>query len=1126
MDLKALCVPRSPGFTKTLRIMRITAIIMLAALMQVSAAGDAQMVSINVKNAPLTKVFSLIENQTDYVFFFDAVLLKEAKPVTISMKDGTVESILKELLKDQPLDYSIENKTITIIKKQKPQNPNSVNILFPPVEVHGRVTDSLGNPLQGASVTVKGIRKGTTTDKNGNFELKGVDGNATITVSFTGYEPQQIKLNGKNEFSISLKQSITSMHDVVINKGYYNTTQRLNTGDVSIVTSKEIGEQPVTDPMLALEGRVPGLYISQNSGDPGSYSAIQIMGQNSLFNGNAPFYLIDGVPYSATSLTSPDIGQGVLGSPNSNGINLNTNYGGVGGMSPFNLLNPADIESITVLKDADATAIYGSRGANGVILITTKKGKAGNTRVDVNISQGDGNVTRMMKLLNTQQYLAMRHGAFNNDGTAPDPNVDFDVNGVWDTTRYTNWQKVLIGNTAHYSNVNLNISGGNVNTQFMIGGTFNRQTTVYPGDYADKKAGGFFSLTHQSANKKFNALFSSTFVNDNSNLPVSGLSFASLTLAPDAPAIYDKDGSLNWELYQGSSTWTNPLSYTVVNALAKTNNLVSNLNLSYQLLPGLRLKTSFGYNLQFMDQSTLQPGTLFPPPYNTNPSNRRNLSAVNQANTWNIEPQISYDGQMGKGKLNVLVGTTLQEDDRNSNSYFARGFASDALINYPAAASTFFLFGSENSLYHYNAVYGRIGYGWDDKYLLNLTARRDGSSRFGPGKQFGNFGAIGAGWIFTKEKSIADNLPWLSFGKLRGSYGITGNDQIGDYQYLSSYSVQSSFQYLGSTTFQPNGLTNPYFAWERVKKLEGGLDLGFFKDRIFLSAIYYQNRDDNQLVGYTLPLITGFSYVVANLPASVQNSGWEFTLNTQNIVSASFKWSSSINLTLPQNKLLAFPNIENTSYNTTYTVGKSIFIHYVYHYTGVDPQTGVYTFASKDGSGIPSYPQDLTVSKPTTRSAFGGFNNNFSYKGFQLDILIQFVKQLGYSYLTSSFLPGTFNNNLPNFVLNAWRQPGDNTNVQKFTESYSSPAARAFGNLESSDAAISDASFIRLKNLAFSYTLPFSWIKKASIQNLKVYLQAQNLFTITSYKGLDPETESSYALPPIRMITFGLQASL
>jgi TonB-dependent starch-binding outer membrane protein SusC len=1099
--------------------MRLTILLLTAAFLQVSAHSDAQTISLNTSNADIASVFSAIRSQTGYVVFSNKEFLKDARLVSVNVKNMGLEDFLNLILKDQPFTYEIHKKNILI--RLKPiitpdlsqgviSSPSSD--LPPPIDIHGRITDSTGAPLQGASVTVRGTRKGTYTDKDGYFDLHGIDGNAMVVISFTGYGTQQIKLNGRSDMKIELRQVPTSLLDVVVNKGYYSTTQRFNTGNVSTVTAKEIEQQPVTDPMLALDGRVPGLYIEQTSGLPGTNTTVRIRGQNSIANGNMPLYIVDGVPYGAISPTSNLLTPGPLGN------------GGEGfGTSPFNDLNPADIANIEVLKDADATAIYGSRGANGVILIATKKGKAGKTQFDLNVSTGGSKVAHFMDLMNTQQYLSMRHEALNNDETAPGPS-DYDLNGAWDTTRYTNWQKTFIGGTAQFNNIQGALSGGNTNTQFRISGGYSNQGTVFPGDFGDKKGMAGINLTHASLNQRLHAQFSANYVYEYSNLPNSDLT-QYINVAPDAPALYNPNGTLNWQVVDGSYTWTNPLYFKVQTTYAKIYNLISNLDLGYVILPGLQIKANFGYTRTENNQANLSPSGVLPPPLNGNPLLRRSTFTTNDLGTWIIEPQLTYDKIIGKGKLDALIGSTFQQNQQTGSGLNGQGYATDALITDPASASIQSAAGYVNTLYHYNAFFGRIGYTWDDKYLINVTARRDGSSRFGPGLQFGNFGAVGVGWIFSQEHFIQNNLSWLSFGKLRASYGTTGNDQIGDYIFLSTYNPYGqTYQALGG--LYPTSLTNPNFGWELTKKLEGGIELGFLKDRIFLTASYYRNRSGNQLVGYSLPNITGYGSVEANLPAVVQNTGLELTLNTVNIKSRKFSWRSSLNFTIPRNKLVSYPNFESSPYANTYSIGQPLSSTKRYGFAGVNDTTGSFQYKTSQGlNNNPQYPADLYLIKPLTQNFFGGFENTFTYAGFELSFLIQFVNQMGKNYLSSTgYQAGVFNQNYPTSVLDHWQKPGDNAPYARYSTFNQADPNYALGY---SNFGIVNSSFIRFKNLSFAYQLPKASSNRLGLEKIRMYFQCQNLFTITHhFLGLDPETGAANTLPALRTLTVGIQIGL
>ena len=356
-----------------------------------------------------------------------------------------------------------------------------------------------------------------------------------------------------------------------------------------------------------------------------------------------------------------------------------------------------------------------------------------------------------------------------------------------------------------------------------------------------------------------------------------------------------------------------------------------------------------------------------------------------------------------------------------------------------------FSISSLQSEYKYSAVFGRINYNWEDEYILDFTARRDGSSRFGPCKSISQFlTTAGGAWIFTQANFIRDQLTFLSFGeKIRGSYGTTGNDQIGDYTYLNLYSPLTGLgvPYQGATSLTINGLSNPYLQWEETEKLSVGLDLGFFKDRILFNSTWFRNRSSNQLLSYALPVITGNTGILENFPATVQNKGWEFTLNTKNISNKNFSWTTTLTLTIPQNKLIAFPNLSTSTYANSLIIGQPVSISQVFRYSGVDPSTGVYLFADSSGkpTSSPNYLTDRTSLINTLPTFYGGFQNNFTYKGFHLDIFFQFVKQIKSSGLSfgSNQPPGTFNTNQPVTMLKRWQQPGDMTTIQRYNSDYS-----------------------------------------------------------------------------------------
>ena len=1054
-------------------------------------AQTGDRVTLSLEKASLQKIFSSVEAQTFYRFVFTNEQLRDGKPVTLSVENETVPNLLKQCFRDQPIYYSIEDKFIIIHRKDKETKIN-------PVDIVGTIKNDKGDPVTGASITVLETLKATTSDAEGGFALQQVPAFATLIFSGTNVEGSQIVLHGQQSLNVILKAKVSKLDEVQV-IAYGTATKRLNTGDVSTVMAETIKEQPVANPLEALEGRAPGLVITQNSGIPGSGMFVQIRGQNSIASGNNPLYVIDGVPFIASSLSS-----------------IYTNAIIAGG-NPLSSINPADIESVNILKDADATSIYGSRGANGVILITTKHGKPGKTKMDFDSYFGFGQIDRSLKLLNTQQYLTMRDEAFKNDGATPsESNGDYDLL-LWDTTRYTDWQKLLIGNRSHISDIQLTISGGSLYTQFSLNGGFHRETTVFPGNYEYEKGSVHFDLNHQSQDNKFKLNFITTYGIENNQLPTIDFTTQAMSLPPDAPPIYDSLGKLNWP-----SGFDNPYSYLNRQYLAKINNLVSHLSLNYTIFSDLQMRLSLGYNNYQMTENQMVPITAYNPAYQFMSGYTEFANGSNE--TWIIEPQLEYQKKLGPGKLDFLVGLTAEQDITTMQTIFASGFPSDALLSNIAAASTVQVLNNNYTQYRYQAIFGRLNYNIREKYILNITARRDGSSRFGPGNQSANFGAVGAAWIFSSEDFAKKMIPFLSFGKLRSSYGTTGNDQIGNYQYLSTYSP-SYYPYQNSSGLVPTSLSNPNYAWETNKKFEVGLDLGFLKDQILFSASYYNNHSSNQLVGYSLPYITGFSSVQENFPAVVRNTGLEFSMNAGLVKSSSFSWSISANLSIPRNLLVSFPNIEQSGYFNQYVVGQPLSIHPLFQYLNVDPNAGIYQFVDSKGKPTlsPLYPDDLKPLKKVAIEYFGGLQNHFQYKGWNLEIFFQFTKQTGWTYLKNYFtMPGMLGNQ-PAVVMNRWKTSGDKEPFQKFSQSYDSAYSAFSSTVFLSDHVIDDASFIRLKNVSLSYTFPMAGIAKINMQYLRIYLQAQNLFTITSYYGMDPENQSTSSLPPLKVITAGIQ---
>lgn len=945
-----------------------------------------------------------------------------------------------------------------------------------------------GAPLVSATVKIKNTDIGTITDIHGHFNLSNIDKDAVLVISSIGYIPQEVIAGKAETLTIRLIPSVNQLDETVI-MGYGTTTQRLNTGDISTITAKEISEQPVTNVLAALSGRAPGVYVQTQNGLPGGDIQVQIRGRNSIGAGNQPLYVIDGVPYPATPLNS---GQGNL-------------IGANGFTSPLNSINPNDIQSIDILKDADATAIYGSRGANGVVLITTKKGKPGKTTFNINIHEGFSKLNMQGRYLNLPEYLELRREAFKNDGVEPTAATAPDLL-VWDTTHGTNWQKYLFGRADHVTDVQASLSGGSRNTHFLLSGNFRRTGTIYMGDFHYARAGVHFNFSHTAENGKFSLSLTSSYTADKNNLPKLNF-LSSLSLPPDFP-LYDSSGNLNW------NGGDNPLAVLKQINQAETNNLVSNLTLQYALLKGFDLKVSMGYNQLAMDQlATVPKSSQKPSAYVTNSANFGNISVQ----SYIIEPQINYTKKIGNGRLTALLGSTWQNTINTATYITGTNYVNEALLETISGAGSISYANNDYREYKYLSVFSRLNYNWKSKYIINGSFRRDGSSRFGPGKQFGNFGAMGIAWLFSNEPFVKNIFPFLSYGKLKSSYGITGNDQITDYQYLSTYSTGSIYE--GATTLKPSRITNPDYSWETNKKLEASVELGFLKDKILLSAAWYSNKSSNQLVYYPLPSQTGFTSYQANLPALVRNTGWEFDLHTTNINAAHFLWNTSLNITFSKNKLVSFPGIAGSSYAFSYQVGEDLSIRKGYLFTGVDPKTGVAQFkdVNKDGSLDNA---DRVVIGKTSPDFYGGLNNTFTYKGIELVIFFQFAKQQNNNLVTA--MAGM--NNSFDIVLNRWQKPGDVTNIQKPTATPGTPAYTAYRNFVFSSITFSDASYVRLKNVSLSYRINSKWSRLIKMNELRIYLEAQNVLTwaVNNRYRLDPEI-SAQSVPPLKTFVMGFQ---
>ncbi|MEI3797087.1 MULTISPECIES: SusC/RagA family TonB-linked outer membrane protein [unclassified Chitinophaga] len=1109
-------------FTKIVLVMKLTFFLLTAAFFNVAANGFSQSVTYSGKNVSLETVFSAVKKQTGYLFLYQETDLSGAKPVTVQATNEPLLQFLENVFRNQPLKYLIGSKTISIYPIAQPAGNNTTAVssdqlsLFP---VSGIILNREGEPLPGANVLIKGTKTGVATKADGSFTLNANAGDVLV-ISRIGYGSMELKLISATNavvvaypdskadgvalkagqsiftgsgFRLILPPSISKLDEVQI-IAYGTTTQRFNTGSVTSIKAEEIARQPVSNVLEALQGNVPGLFITRSSGNPGSQMNISIRQQQSIQlstgNKNMPLFIIDGVPFVETPFSSA---------------------GASGPIDPMNSINPADIADISVLKDADATAIYGSRGANGVILITTKRGKASEAHFDFNVYTGAGKVTNYLPMLNLSEYLAMRRTAFANDNDTPGFSNAPDLT-VWDTTKSRNFLKDYIGNTANQTEVTGAFSGGNQYLRYRFSNTLRHESTVFPGEWGYNRYSSHLSIDNTSRNGKFTLGASVMYTKESNNQVATDLTRVVYILPPNYP-VHNQDGSLNW-----TGGFTNPDSYLLQSASFKSDNLLANANLRYNILPGLDAKVSLGYNKIAQTNETHLPKTSLDPNGSSGESAATYTS--DYIESYIVEPQLTYNRTLGDGRLSVLAGGTWQQSSFAEPYYVrATGFSNDKLMSSWTAASNISYKGSSFKEYKYVSAFGRINYILKDRYVFNLTGRRDGSSRFGPNRQFGNFGSVGTGWVFSSEQWTKTTLPWLSYGKLRASYGTTGNDQIPDYGYLASYG--NLFYQYGSTGIYPLRSANPDYGWESNRKLDIGLETGFLDDQLFLSASWFSSRTDNQLVNSPLSSQSGFTSFTGNMPALLQSSGWELELKTKNISRKNFSWNSSFNITIPRNKLISFPGLKTTSYAYVYMEGQPISNYGGYHYTGL--KDGIATVADLNHDGkfttglLETANGDYQVIAASIPDFYGGFSNSLKLGRFQLDVLLQFVKQTKSSVRSSvGTQPGGLSNQDDQIIADGFRP----------STLSGSEATYAYKNYYLlSDGSYSDASFIRLKNLNLSYELPSSWAKSIRLISAGAFIRAQNLFTITNYLGFDPETGGA-VLPPIRQIAAGIHCSL
>lgn len=939
--------------------------------------------------------------------------------------------------------------------------------------VSGKVTSAEdGSSLPGVNVLVKGTTIGTVTTINGTYTVDVPSGATTLTFSFIGFKAQEVDVNGKSVVDVILENDITQLQEVVVT-GYGTTLKKEFSGSTATIGSDAIGKLPSLSVNQALQGQASGVFVTANSGAPGGGISVRVRGQTSINGSNDPLYVIDGVPVVAGNISQDGFG----------GQTQNALAG----------LNPQDIENIEILKDASSTAIYGTRGANGVVLITTKRGKPGKSTININAWTGFAEPVGKIDLLSAREWVDVKNEGRVNGGLAPLPDNSF---FNWDGVTDTDWIDAVF-RTARINEYQANMSGGDEKTRYffstsyrdeegtMIGSSYQRGTVRLN---LDHKASEIFSF---GTNLSIASDLNKRIQNDNN---IYGIYSASILTPPLRP-IRDENGDFVDAL---PSFNTN----AVRDALRprfdnKTIKFIGNFYTDFKIMNGLNFRTDFSYDFNSVTEDHYAPAsTAIGRPNGDGNFNFR------QIGTYIIEPTLRYAKNINNAhSINAVLGSTLQERKTFSSIVRGNGFAKEELT-YVTSAATIYDGDSFALTYSLNSLFGRVNYAFKEKYIASFSLRRDGSSRFGANQKFGTFYAVSAGWNFSDE-NFMKNFEWLSLGKLRASYGTTGNDGIGDFTYISAWTGGSN--YLDNPAFTPTQIENKDLKWELTSTLDVGLELSLFDSRIDLNVGYFIKKTEDLLFFSPLPQTTGFNGVWDNI-GDIENKGLEIELGGTVVNTPSgFNWRLNGNVSFLKNKVVSLvnPNLVRSGFASIYQVGLPLNTFYGMKFLGVDPATGESIFQDTNGDGVVNL-NDETVIGDHQPEYLGGITNTFSFKGLTLDVFFQFVQGVDVYNNTLQFT----NNPGANWAMSSemrrrWRQPGDITDIPKaFT------SANVGLNQTDNSRYLSDGSYMRLKNITLSYDIPKEVLSKIKLRSARVYATGQNLLTFTRYNGVDPEVST------------------
>ncbi len=1014
---------------------------------------------IKVTDVSLEQLFKEIQGKSEYIFFYKDDVLKYN--VTLELEKSTVSKILDKAFMNTNLTYKINDRQI-VIKTKPDQSFKAPSTQQQEREIIGTVKDANGLPLVGATVLIAGTTRGTATDFDGNFKLNVPNDASTLLVAYLGYKDQTVSIVGLTSLNVVMAEDDYALDEIVV-IGYGTEKKALISDALTSINSKQIKDLPVSSVDGLLQGQAAGVQVSQNSGTPGSQMSVRIRGLTSISGSSQPLYIIDGIP-----VTTGDFGQ--------------IGYSGQGS-SALSDLNPNDIESISILKDASATAIYGARGSNGIVLITTKRGKEQKTTVSVNIYSGMQRAWNKLDMLNAREWKEYR-----NDLTKSTVFTEQQIN---DNSINTNWQDVIF-RTAPINNYEVSAIGGTEKTQFFISGTLFQQEGILIGTDYDRfnfRA----NLDHQLSNKvKIGSSIGLSYAHTD-RVESDQTLHGPLPNGISTPAIYpvyNPDGS-----YSQDGPYSNPVS--IANEAINENfsyRTNSNIYIDYSIFEDLTFSSKLGVDfLNFREHGYESTKTVQGAKYN-------GLGFETYSNISNIVSNnlLQYNKRFNLHKIDALLGYSFEK--RNYRSSFIRGqdFADDALqyINSAATIASASASASDEGIRSY---FGRLNYNFKDKYILALTGRFDTSSKFGDNNKTGFFPAASVAWRISQEEFLR-NGETLSDLKMRVSYGLTGNDDISPFLFSELYGNTS---YGGVPAIYPSNIPNPDLKWESTTQFNFGLDIGLFKDRITLTADYYDKQTNDLLLSRPLPSSSGFSSITENV-GKVENKGIELTLSTQNLI-GEFTWNTQFNIAGNRNKVLELYNgqpIDDIGRGGNRIMeGQPIGVFYSYESLGVDPSTGDIVYADTNFDGEITSADRTIVGNPHPDFIYG-LTNTFAYKNFDLNIFLQGSygnDVFNGSRLFLESLQGG-DNQLAS-VTRRWQNPGDITDIPRAT---TDPVA-ASQNKRVSSRFIEDGSYLRFKNITLGYTLNQKNMKNPHFESIRIYLSAQNLFTFTNYSGLDPE---------------------